>query len=160
MTVAAYADRAGPPATAARTTPAPSQPTGTASPLVAVRAYLAGRIAPEDIAPDAKLEAPGVPGELRGRAAIVGYWTTFAGAFAERELAVVTAFEAGDRAVVVLRLRGVHRRRLLGHAPTGRRLDLPMVAFAQVDAGRIRHLQLSSDRLALAEHLREADPPG
>ena len=122
-------------------------------PLTALKAYLAGRHDLALIAPDATLEGSGVPGQLRGREAITGYWAAFTGAITERELTLETAFEAADRAVVVLRLRGVHGGRLFGHAPAGRRLDLPLVVLGRVDAGRIRHLHVSFDRLTLREQL-------
>ena len=130
--------------------PAPSMARG---PLTALKAYLAGRHDAALIAPDATLESSGVPGQLRGRAAIVGYWDAFTGAIAERELTLETAFEAADRAVIVLRVRGVHAGRLFGQAPTGRRLDLPLVVLGRVDAGQIRHLRVSFDRLTLREQL-------
>lgn len=122
-----------------------------AGPLAVVRAYLAERIGPEAIAPEASLAAPGIAGDVRGAAAIAGYWAAFLGAVADHELTVETAFEAGDRAVAVVRLRGVHRGRVLGIAPSGRRLDLPLVVVARVDGGRLRHLRVWFDRLALLE---------
>ena len=125
-------------------------------PLAVVRAYLAGRHETVLIGPDASLEAPGLPGQLRGRAAIIGFWEAFGGAIADRELTVETAFETADRAVVVLRVRGIHRGRLFGQAPSGRRLDLTLVVLARVDDGQIRHLRICFDRQALLEQLGAA----
>lgn len=158
MDAAPHVDRVGPPPPSfGGATSGSATGPRAGSPLAVVRAYLAGRLGSDAIAPEAALAAPGVPGELRGGAAIVGYWAAFAGALADRELAVETAIEAGDHAVVALRLRGVHRRRLLGRAATGRRLDLPLVVVAQVDGGRIRHLRVSFDRQAVLEQTRTED---
>ena len=145
-----------PPALASPPRPPAADPWG-AGPLAVLRAYLAGRHEGARIAPDASLDAPGVPGQLRGRAAIAGFWEAFAGAIGDRELTPEAAFEAADRAVVVLRVRGIHRGRLLGHAPTGRRLDLAVVVVGRVDDGLIRHLRLSFDRLALLEQIGDDD---
>lgn len=160
MDVTTFGDSGGRSILAHHSGVGPSAPRPVASPLVAVRAYLAGRLESQGIARDATLATSGSIGELRGQAAIAGYWTAFASAVAERELAVETAIETGDRAVVVLRLQGIHRGRLLGHPPTGRRLDLPLVVVAQVDGGRIRHLRLCFDRLTLLEQIGAAASVG
>ena len=145
------------PTIAALPTPPPAAAGPTeCRPLAVVRAYLAGRHETVLIGPDASLEAPGLPGQVRGRTAIIGFWEAFGGAIADRELTVEAAFEAADRAVVVLRVRGVHRGRLLGQAPTGRRLDLTLVVLARVDDGQIRHLRICFDRQALLEQLGAA----
>lgn len=158
MQTAPYVAVAGPSPVSLLPTAAAYPAPPAAAPLAAVRAFLAGRPAVEALAPDAVLEASGVPGELRGTAAIAGYWSAIAGAVGERELTVETAVEAGDRAVVVLRLRGVHAGRLLGRAPTGRHLDLPLMVVARVDAGLIRHLRLWFDRLTLLEQIGAPRP--
>ena len=142
----------GPVALASPPRPPAADPWGK-GPLAVLRAYLAGRHEGVLIAPDATLDAPGVPGQLRGRAAIIGFWEAFTGAIGDRELTPEVAFEAADRAVVVLRVRGLHRGRLLGHAPTGRRLDLSVVVVGRVDDGLIRHLRICFDRLALLEQI-------
>jgi predicted ester cyclase len=151
MEATPFVDLAGPPPAPRRANAAPDPGPSLGGPLAVVRAYLAGRLEPEAIAPEAALEAPGLPGNARGAAAIAGYWAALLGAVDGHELTVETAFEAGDRAAVVLRLRGAHRGRLLGLAPSGRRVDLAVVAVARVDGGRLRHLRLWFDRLALLE---------
>lgn len=128
---------------------------GRARPLAAVRACLVGGPGVAPIAPEATLEAPGLAGQLRGAVAIAGYWSALLGALDGRELTTESAFEAGDRAAIVVRLRGVHRGRLLGRAPTGRRIDLPLVVLARVDGGQIRHLRFSFDRRTLLEQIGE-----
>lgn len=128
---------------------------GCARPLAAVRAYLVGGPGVAPIAPEAVLEAPGLAGQLRGAAAIAGYWGAFVDALDERELTTESAFETADRAAIVVRLRGVHRGRLLGRRPTGRRIDFPLVVLARVDDGRIRHLLVSFDRRTLLEQIGE-----
>jgi len=128
---------------------------GRARPLAAVRAYLVGGPEVASIAPEAVLEAPGLAGQLRGAAAIAGYWSALLGALDKRELTTESAFEAADRAAIVVRLRGVHRGRLLGWAPTGRRIDLALVVLARVDDGQIRHVRLSFDRRTLLEQIGE-----
>lgn len=134
------------------------RPIGTRDlrPLAVLKGYLGGHQQATLIAPDATLEGSGLPSQLRGRNGIAGYWAAFYGAIGEQELSLETAFEAGDRAVAVLRIQGIHRGRLLGHPPTGRRLDLPLIVLAHVHGGEIRHLRVSFDRLALCEQLGAA----
>ncbi len=121
--------------------------------LGALRAFLVNGCGEEGLAADVTLEASGVPGRLLGRPAVAVFWSVFVGAIGEREVVAETAIEAADRAVIVLRLRGFHRGRLLGRVPTGRLLDLPVVAIGRVHDGQIVQLRLSFDRLAVLEQL-------
>ena len=144
-------------ATLAATGPfVPSSPWAARTPLAVVRAHLTGGHDPAYLAPDATMEGPGLPGRLQGRDAIKGFLDVFYGAIADPCLWLETAFEAADRAVVVLHVEGTHAGRLLGLAPTGRPIDLSVVGLYQVQNGQIRHIRASFDRLALQEQLGAA----
>ena len=125
-------------------------------PLAVVRAHLAGGHDPRFLAADATMEGPGLPGLLRGREAIGWFLDAFHGAIAEPRLWLETPLEATDRAVVVLRVEGTHVGRLLGMAPTGRPIDLTVMAMYQVQNGQIRHIRFSFDRQALREQVGAA----
>lgn len=125
-------------------------------PLAVVRAHLAGGHDPRYLATDATMEGPGLPGLLRGRDAIGRFLDGFYGAIAEPRLWLETPLEATDRAVVVLRVEGRHVGRLLGMAPSGRPIDLTVMAMYQVQNGLIRHIRFSFDRQALREQVGAA----
>jgi predicted ester cyclase len=137
-------------ATIARFDPRPRTPLGV------TRAYLTNPRETALLEPDATMDGPGLPGQLRGRDAIAGFFGVLTAALDDPDLWPETALEAADRAVLALRLRGTHTARLFGLEPTGRPVELPLVVIAQVHAGRIRHLRASFDRLALREPLPAA----
>ena len=121
------------------------------TPLAVTKQFLADHANAALLDPDATLEGPGLSGQLRGRDAIGRFLDGLIGALADREIWLDTGFEAADRAVVALRVRGTHGARLCGVAPTGLPVELALVAMAHVHAGRIRHLRVSYDRLAVRE---------
>jgi predicted ester cyclase len=123
------------------------------TPLGVTRAYLTNPHDAALIEPDATMDGPGLPGQLRGRDAIAGFFDVLTTALDDPGLWPETAFEAADRAVLALRVRGRHAGRLFGVEPTGRPVDLTLVVLAHVHDGRIRHLRASFDRLALREPL-------
>ncbi len=133
--------------------PTPLRDWTTHAPLAVVRAHIAGGHDPKFLAADVTMEGPGLPGLLRGRESITSFLSTFYGAIGDPRLWLETAFESADRAVVVLRVEGTHAGRLLGLPPTGRPIDLSLIALYQVQNGLIRHIRASFDRLALQEQL-------
>jgi predicted ester cyclase len=129
------------------------------TPLSVTKAYLGDHRNAALLAPNAILEAPGVPGRLCGREAITHYVDRLIGAVADDGLWIETGFESADRAVVAFRLCGTHGGRLWGVAPTGRSIELKVMALAHVHGGAIHHLRLSYDRLALREQVAADDLP-
>lgn len=104
---------------------------------------------PSLLAPDATLEGPGLPGQVRGQDAITRFFGAMHRALNQPILVIETAFESADRAVLAMSLHGIHVVRLFGVEPSGESIDLDLMVLAHVHHGQIRHLRLSFDRLAL-----------
>lgn len=77
----------------------------------------------------------------------------FCGAFAPVRLELRRAAPATAGPALVIRLQGVHRRRLWGIAPTGRSVHLELQLTAALHAGALTQLWLTYDGGLLLEQL-------
>ena len=73
----------------------------------------------------------------RGPEAGVGVGQMFANAFPDGRIDVREIHTAGDTAIVEFTGSGTHRGDLMGIAPTGRRLSIPVITVLTVRGGKI-----------------------
>ncbi len=77
----------------------------------------------------------------------------FAAAFAESEHVIEDIFAAGDKVVVRVTGRGVHRGDYLGVPPTGKRVSMSGIAIYRIAHGKIVEEWSQSDRLDFQRQL-------
>ncbi|HYM39131.1 MAG TPA: ester cyclase [Thermoplasmata archaeon] len=87
---------------------------------------------------------PGSPPSLVG---LKQEFQRFAAAFAESEHVIDDIFAAGDRVVVRITGRGIHRGEYLGVPPTGKRVSMSGIAIYRIAHGKIVEEWNQVDRL-------------
>jgi predicted ester cyclase len=98
--------------------------------------------------------------ERRGHAGFAAYVEMVRGALADYRCEILDLVAEDGKAFARMRFSGVHRRKLLGRAPTGRRVAwLGAALFTLAADGRIADLWVLGDRQALEAQL-EADARG
>ena len=118
-----------------------------------VQAYLSGH-QPQFMAEDATFRDFSQDEPLRGREAIgamldMMYRTAFSEARAESRSLVADS----ERVVLEFTFHGVQTGDLIGIAPSGKRVEVPMCAVYDVAGGAIRHGRLYYDAATMAKQL-------
>lgn len=105
-------------------------------------------------APDAVFHDVTLPDVVQGREAIEAmFGAIYRVAFPDARADVRRITVAGSRAVLEFVFRGTHTGPLLGRAPTGRRLEIPMAAAYRVEQGAIHEGWLYYDGASFAAQL-------
>ncbi len=98
---------------------------------------------------DAASESPSPP----GLSALKEGFARFAAAFPESEHIIEDIVAEGDKVVVRVTGRGVHRGEYLGVAPTGKRVRMSGIAIYRIAGGKIVEEWSVSDRLTFHRQL-------
>jgi steroid delta-isomerase-like uncharacterized protein len=95
-------------------------------------------------------EVPGLPPTREGLKLFVEGTRA---AFPDLHVEVDDIFESGDKVVARARFQGTHRGEFLGIAPTGRRIDVPLIDIIRIENGRAAEHWGISDQMTLMQQL-------
>jgi predicted ester cyclase len=104
-------------------------------------------------APDAEMRVVPLGQVARGPAAIQALAEDRLRSFPDWHLEVIDAFVAGDRICGQLRLTGSLLGELLGHAPTGRSMDVPVCCVFRLRDGTLIEEVIYFDRADMFDQL-------
>ncbi|MBF6591272.1 MAG: ester cyclase [Ktedonobacterales bacterium] len=122
--------------------------------------YAQGQDAQTALAEDAILLVQALPQPLQGRAAIEGLMRLFyheAFAEARNDPLSIAADEARGLGFLEFTFRGRHIGELMGIAPTGREVALPMMGVYEISEGQIHRARLYYDNVTLLRQLGQIE---
>jgi steroid delta-isomerase-like uncharacterized protein len=128
----------------------------------AVEAFNRGDLAAVDalFAADFVDHDPGRAGLPPGPAGVKQAWGLFRAAFPDLRVEIEDTVAAGDKVAVRGVVRGTHRGDLLGIAPTGRAVTVPLLDLNRLAAGRLAERWGLIDLLGLLQQVGAAPAPG
>ena len=84
---------------------------------------------------------------------LIEHISFFEAAFPGYQLTAREMVAEGDKVVVDASLQGVHKGELMGHAPTGKPVDVPFIIIYQIAGGKIVHHHMVADQVSLMQQL-------
>jgi steroid delta-isomerase-like uncharacterized protein len=93
------------------------------------------------------------PTSTPGLAGLKEGFERFAAAFADSEHVIEDIFASGDRVVVRVTGRGIHRGEYLGAPPTGKRVSMSGIAIYRIARGKVVEEWSQADRLDFMRQL-------
>jgi predicted ester cyclase len=103
---------------------------------------------------------PGRAGLPPGPEGVKQAWRLFRAAFPDLHASIEDTVVAGDKVAVRGVVRGTHRGDLLGIAPTGRVVTVPLLDINRIAAGRLAERWGLIDMLGLLQQVGAAPAPG
>jgi predicted ester cyclase len=110
-------------------------------------------VADELIDPNFALHLPGSQEPLRGIEGLKRAAEGFRSGFPDRRLLVEDIICEGDKVAVRVKQQGTHQGIFQGINPTGKKVNVPAIAFFRVANGKISEEWLSNDRLGLLQQI-------
>ncbi len=93
------------------------------------------------------------PDAPKGKAGVGRLFQSMFDAFPDFEMIVEDTIVEGDKAVILVTARGTHQGEFMGMAPTGRRIEVPLIDIMLVRGDRVAEHWGVMDGAAMMEQL-------